>query len=242
MVRAPRPAAAERRAGRRPAGRYHAVMETPDAVERTYAFLRRHFGGELKFDERIGPVRYVIGHDGRPAGPVEPAMLEAVDTVLFVPQFAEGALEVSVTLEAFDPDGPLGALADRWRIYHGDPVHGLWAILNVEAARFEGQVIDGPALTRPNTLGADEPAICREVNRSRRSDLRPLCRRFAEADVEDPLLVGVDPAGFDVRRRFDVVRVPAPRPVSTAAEARALIASMMAEASASTGAGTARGG
>ena len=28
-------------------------------------------------------------------------------------------------------------------------------------------------------------------------------------EVEDPRLVGVDPLGFDVRGRFDVVRLPA---------------------------------
>jgi hypothetical protein len=33
-------------------------------------------------------------------------------------------------------------------------------------------------------------------------------------DVEDPRLVGVDPLGFDVRGRFDVVRLPADPPIS----------------------------
>ena len=51
----------------------------------------------------------------RLAAPVMYAMLSAVDVVLFVPENAEGAMELQLTLTKLDPDGPDGALADRWR-------------------------------------------------------------------------------------------------------------------------------
>ncbi|MHC4416781.1 MAG: hypothetical protein ACYS0G_16040 [Planctomycetota bacterium] len=191
-------------------------MSEQQATEDAYAFLRRHTRGDLRFEEDFGSLRYVVGPDGRLAAPVAYAMLNAVDTVLFVPEFAEGAMEVQVTLSAFDPEGPEGALADRWRIYHGEPQDIRWAWLDIDAARYGKWVIDGEALRRSNPLAADEARLCRQINQGGREELRRVCRRFAEADVQEPLLVGIDPAGFDVRRRFDVVRVPAATPMGTA--------------------------
>ena len=68
------------------------------------------------------------------------------------------------------------------------------------------------------------------VNREHREGLRALCLRFAGADVEAPLLVGVDPHGFDVRRRFDVIRVPVDPPMQTATEVREAFTRMLEEA------------
>ncbi len=192
------------------------AMSEDQAAGQAYAFLRGHTRGDLRFEEHIGPVRYVIGPDGRLVGPVTYQMLDAEDTVLFVPAFAEGAMEVQVTLSALDPDGPEGALTDRWRIYHGDPHEAHWAWLDPDAARYGKWVIVGEALRRSNPLAADEARLCRQINQGPRDELGRVCRYFAEADVEEPLVVGVDPLGFDVRRRFDVVRVPAPTSMSTA--------------------------
>jgi hypothetical protein len=205
-------------------------MPERQAADDAYAFLRSHTRGDLRYEENLGPIRFVFAPDGRLAAPVSFAMLDAVDTVLFVPEFAEGAMEVQVTLQPLDPDGAEAAVTDRWRIYHGDPADVHWAWLDPDAARYGSWVVDGEALRRPNPLAADEAGLCREINQQSRDDLGRVCRRFAGADVEEPLLVGVDPGGLDVRRRFDVVRVPAPQPMSTAAEARRIVGQMMAEA------------
>ena len=189
---------------------------TDPCAETAYAYLRANTRGELRFDEHVRPIAYVIEPDGRLIAPVMAAMLASADTVLFVPGFAEGAMEVQVTLSALDPDGPEGALTDRWRIYHGDPHEAHWAWLDPDAARYGKWVVDGEALRRSNPLAADEPRLCRQINQGARDELRRVCRHLAEADVEEPLVVGVDPLGFDVRRRFDVVRVPAPTSMSTA--------------------------
>jgi hypothetical protein len=212
------------------------AMSEEQAAEQAYAFLRGHTGGDLRYEEHIGPVRYVIGPDGRLVAPVTYQMLDAVDTVLFVPAFAEGAMEVQVTLSALDPEGAEGALADRWRIYHGEPQEARWAWLDPDAARYESWVVDGEALRRANPLAADEARLCRQINQGPRDELGLVCRHFAEVDVEEPLVVGVDPLGFDVRRRFDVARVPAPAVMGTADAVESVYAQMIREARSALGA------
>ena len=138
------------------------------------------------------------------------------------------AMEVQVTLSRIDPDGPDGGLTDRWRIYHGDPPDAHWARAEIDAARFGQVVIDGEALMRPNPLAEVEARLCRETNREHRSDLVAMCRRRG-TDVQEPLLVGIDPLGFDVRRRFDVARVPADEPMGTAADVERVLGLMCAD-------------
>ncbi|MCP3904603.1 MAG: DUF2470 domain-containing protein [Planctomycetes bacterium] len=219
----------------------------PDpTIESAYAFLRAHTTADIRFDEHVRPIRYVIAPGGALVAPAMVAMLQTMDTVLFVPDVSEGAMEVQVTLEEFDerdagdesahPADRPGALADRWRIHHGTPPDVRWAYLHVDAARHETLVIDGEALIRANPLVADEAALCREMNQGRVDDLRRLCLHFASVNVEEPVMVAVDPLGIDVRGRFDVIRVPAPEPMNDADEVRARLATMCATAGDATGA------
>ena len=201
-------------------------------VDAAYAFLRAHSTGELRFDEHLRPIKYIIAPTGRPVAPVMVAMLQSADTVLFVPECAEGAMEVQVTLSQFDEHSPDGALADRWRIHHGDPPDVNWAFFDIDAARYEGTVIDGEALVRANPLAADEPSICRDMNRDHADDLRRLCRNYAHINVEEPVMVAIDPLGIDVRGMFDVIRVPAAKPMPNADEARRVLKAMAEAASA----------
>ncbi|MDY7107843.1 MAG: DUF2470 domain-containing protein [Planctomycetota bacterium] len=201
-------------------------------VDAAHAFLRAHTTGELRFDEHLRPIRYVIAPDGRLVAPVMVAMLQSVDTVLFVPECAEGAMEVQVTLVQFDEHSPDGALADRWRIHHGDPPDVNWAFLEIDAARHEGNVIDGETLTRPNPLAGDEAGLCREMNQAHADDLRRMCREYANINIEQPVMVAIDPLGLDVRGMFDVIRVPAVEPMPTADDARRVFQAMAEAASA----------
>jgi hypothetical protein len=201
-------------------------------IDRARAFLRGHSTGDLRFEEHLRPVRYVLSRDGQIIAPAMVAMLRAVDCVLFIPECADGAMEVQVTLEEFDEHGPMGALTDRWRIYHGDPEDIYWAVLHIDAARFAGAIIDGPALKCVNELADDEPRLCREMNRQHADDLRRLCRHFADIEVEEPVMVGIDPLGLDVRGTFDVIRVPTPQPMQTADDAQRVLDEMMKDAAA----------
>ncbi|MCI0363337.1 MAG: DUF2470 domain-containing protein [Phycisphaerales bacterium] len=200
-------------------------------IHDAWTFLRSHTRGDLRFDEHLRPLKYVIAPDGQIAAPVMVAMLQSVDTVLFVPEFAEGAMELQVTLQPFEERGPLAAVADRWRIYHGEPDDVRWAFLKIDAARFKGMVIDGEALMRPNPLAADEARLCRTMNTDHLDDLRTLCASFGNMRIERPLMVGIDPLGIDVRAMFEVVRVPSTGPMNSADQAQQILARMSHTAS-----------
>ena len=205
-------------------------MDERQAAEGAYRFLRSQTTGDLRFNERFRLLRYVIGPDGRLVAPVMSAMLEATDTVLFVPEDIDNAMELLVSLTEFDPEGQDGALTDRWRIYHGDPEDIYWAFIQLDAVRYEGQVVDGEGLIQANPLADDEARLCRKINDDHRAELRQVCQVIAHAEVENPMLVGVDRLGFDVRRRFDVLRVEAPTPMATAADAELVLGQMIQQA------------
>ena len=137
------------------------------------------------------------------------AMLRAFDVVIFLPAESDEAMQLQVTLEEIHDKGEHAALCDRWRIYHGEPEDVRWARISIDAAKFDGRLFDGLGLMQPNALAEDEARICRRVNSEMREALKKACLRVAEIEVEDPRLVGVDPLGFDVRGRFDVIRLDA---------------------------------
>jgi hypothetical protein len=198
-------------------------------VDDVRRFLLAHCTGDLRFDEHLRTLKYVVAPEGRLAAPVMVAMLQSLDTVLFVPEFAEGAMEVQVTLEQFEENGPHGGVADRWRIYHGDPPDVRWAFLGVDDLRYEGRVIDGDEVPLENPLREIESSLCRLLNQRARDDLRALCLHFADAEVEDPVVVGVDPGGIMVRRSFDVIRVETDESL-TADNAEQILTSMLGTA------------
>jgi hypothetical protein len=135
-------------------------------------------------------------------------------------------MEIMVTLAQFDERGPEGAAADRWRIYHREPQDVRWAFMSIDSARFEGAIIDGEALQQPNPLARDESRLCKMMNSSP-GDLRRLCLQHANIDIEQPVMVGIDPMGIDVRARFDIVRVPAVHRMGSAVEATRVLAAML---------------
>lgn len=196
-----------------------------NTIDEALAYLRSHLLGDLRFDENGSSIRFVIASDGRLVAPVMVAMLQAVDTVLFVPSYQDNAMELQLTLTPFDENGRDGAHADRWRIYHGEPEDVRWAFLEIDAARFQTTVIDGAALTQSNPLADDEPRLCKELNSLSLEQRQHLCTTLGGGEVEDPRFVGVDPHGFDVRRRFDILRLIAPQPFDSANAVRSLIES-----------------
>jgi hypothetical protein len=198
-------------------------MHDDPAVESSLDFLHGHKRADLHFDGHVQPLKYVIAADGRLVAPVMVAMLSAADTTLFVPEDREGAMELMVTLEQFEEGGELGGLADRWRIYHGEPPDVRWAVMTIDAAKYRGLFIDGEAFAEANPLSDAEPAFCREANQRHVGSVRRLCSERGGMDVENPVMVGIDPRGFDVRATFDIVRVRFPSAARTIAEARAMI-------------------
>ena len=190
--------------------RYHRrTMETgiPDQIRQPLAFLRGHLEGLIRFDENVLPIKFVVEPEGRIVAPVMVAMLTAGDTVLHLPDEEEHSMHVMVTLESFEEQGRDGGLADRWRIYHGEPEDVRWAIMHIDAVRLDGVFYDGDALLVPNALHRIEPAVCRWANQSMIDGMRSACLEQKRIELNEPMMVGVDPLGFDVRGRFEVVRL-----------------------------------
>ncbi len=198
-----------------------------EIVEKAYRHLRGHSCAHIRFEEHFRPLHYVFHQDGRLAAPVMVAMLQAMETVIFVPEVAENALEVLVTLDELDEHGPEGAITDRWRIYHGDPPDVRWAIMNIDAGKLEGSVIDGEVLLRANPFASEESRICKHMNQAHSADLHILALHFAHIEIEKPVMVGIDPLGIDIRGKFDVVRVNTTETMQTPEDARTVLKGMV---------------
>ena len=86
-----------------------------------WAFLRSNSTASLSFGENNFDISYVIIPDGRLVISAMVAMLQPCDMVMYVPEYADGCMEMHVSLEQFKEDAEHGGFADRWQVYHGDP-------------------------------------------------------------------------------------------------------------------------
>jgi hypothetical protein len=191
------------------------MHDLPSEIRDAIAFLRGNLSGLIRFDTEYLPIRVVVAPDGRLVAPVMESMLLSTDCAIYLPAEPEDAedavIQLMVTLERFEESGPDGRLADRWRIYHGEPEDVRWATMAIDFCKFGGFAFDGAALMQANPLAEAEAALCRAFNPAREDDLRRVAIHAAEVELEAPRLVGVDPLGFDVRGRFRIARIPAPR-------------------------------
>lgn len=199
------------------------MPDANDAILTARGFLRAHLSGTIAFDGEFVPIKIVVAPDGTLIAPVMVAMLRTFDNALFVPDEGDDAMHLHITLEEIHDRGDEAALCDRWRIYHGEPEDVRWARISIDAARFRGFMFDGTALMEPNALAAVEAKICREVNGSMADVLKAAVAAIVGLEIESPRLVGVDPLGFDVRGRFDVVRLPADPPIADEEDAVAAL-------------------
>jgi hypothetical protein len=172
-------------------------------------------------------VKIVLAPDGRIVAPVMVAVLASGDVVLELPDGEPDSMQLSVTPERFVERGEEAALCDRWRIYHGDAPDVNWARLAIDVCRHAGYYVDAEAIVVPNALAAIEPAMCKAINADQALLLRAI-PGSARTSAKDVRVVGIDPDGMDVRRAFDVVRVPWPDgvDVATVEDAMAAIRSM----------------
>ena len=198
-------------------------MSEAEIILGARAFLRANLAGAIGFDGEVRPIKLVVAPDGALVAPVMVAMLRAFDVVVFLPEEGDEAMQLQVTLEEIQDAGDFAALCDRWRIYHGEPEDVRWARISIDAAKFDGRMFDGLALMQPNALAEAEPRICRKVNAEMRELLRKSCLAVAEVEIEDPRLVGVDPLGFDVRGRYEIVRLDANPEIADESDAYAAL-------------------
>lgn len=195
-----------------------------EAVDRTLESLHAHLKGFIRFDGDRVAIKVIVAPDGAIVAPVMESMLRSVDVALELPDEGEDGVQVMVTMERLDPEGPLAGLCDRWRAYHGEPEDVRWARMTPDAARHQQWFVDGEALLQANPLAKDEPGLLKALNAAPRHFLKALCAA-SRAPAEQPVAVGVDPGGIDVRRAHDVVRLPFPARLETAAAVRSFMES-----------------
>jgi thiol-disulfide isomerase/thioredoxin len=184
-------------------------------VDAAWEYLRSNSTATIKFNEHTHDVSYVINHEGVLVIPAMVAMLQPCDIVMFVPEYCEDCIEMHVSLKEFNEEGEYASLADRWQVYHGISPDVQWAMLEIDAARFHEAFIDGEQLQRENPLGELESALCKELNKNHVEHLTEICKKHTNVAVQDPVVVGVDPLGFDIRASFGIIRVPAAIPFAT---------------------------
>ena len=93
-----------------------------------------------------------------------------------------------------------------------------WAKVNIDAARFHEMFIDGEYLQQENILKDSEASLCKTLNASHLEQVKAKCKTVANVEVHDPIVVGVDSLGIDIRATFGIVRVPFDMPVSSSDE------------------------
>lgn len=210
----------------------------PDSTEPASTLLRTlrsHREGVLLISGTATRVRFVLdGATGAVVMPLPATLLlapgpEAEDPVLMVAEESEGSLQLLVRLSELGPERE--DVFDRWRAYHGSPRFTRWASLAIESGKMGGEVADGAELMRPNPLLAVEPALCKRLNADRAA-LAAACRKRAGLAPAEPVAVGVDPGGVDVRARFGIVRVEFESEARTPEAAAAAVGSLLQEGSA----------
>jgi hypothetical protein len=190
--------------------------------------LRRNREGVLIADGLAERIRFVIDSaSGRIVFPTHPHALASSEMVLFVPQEqSSDEDELQLLLAPAELDPLHEETCDRWKAYHGEPQLNHWAGGEIESARFRGEVIDESPLCCANPLRAVEARLCKLLNHDR-PRLAELCRQRCGIAPRDPVAVGVDPAGVDVRARFGIVRIVFDRDCATPDDAASMIQALM---------------
>jgi hypothetical protein len=195
-----------------------------EAIDKTLDFLHSHLSGFIRFDGDRVAIKVIVANDGHLVAPVMESMLRSVETVLEMPDDGDESLQVMVTLERMEPEGEHAGLCDRWRAYHGDPEDVRWARMQIDASRFREWFVDGEALMVANPLAGEEMSLLKALNAQPRAFLKAFCTA-SKVDCKEPIAVGLDPGGIDIRRAHDTARLPFPLRFEQAAQVRSFIES-----------------
>jgi len=202
-------------------------MPTPEEIQTVLRLLRAHAEGTLRCDETPEPVRFVYSRlDQGVILPLEPRLLDSGQFLLCLPDDSFD-LSVRALLHLTPLEDAREIDRDRHLAYHGPTNAGVWVLGRIEHAHSaSGLVIDGELLTAPSPIAADEPRLCKRLNADRDA-LADATELFAGVRIAEPLAVGVDPNGFDVRARHGIVRVEFPSPCADGETAARVITAML---------------
>jgi hypothetical protein len=224
-------------AGAAPSAHPSGFDDTRDGLR----LLRRYHEATLQYHERRAEIRFVIdGATGDLILPAEPGFAGEVgghDVVLHLPDEIQRDLQLAATAELI-PRPEAEESVDRWSAYHAAggggarPGARVWLRCRIDGGKAPhtlGEVYSGESLTRPNGLRKGEARLIKQLNADREA-LGRLCKSRARVDVADPLCVGIDPHGLDIRARFGIVRVEFDLEAASIEQAEACVRSMLEKA------------
>lgn len=193
---------------------------------------RRAHQGTLLFGDLSAVVRWVIDpRTGHLLTPVEHAVLDhRHDLRIAAPDETDDSLQLSLTAEPI-PDWKDCPSCDRWLAYYHRPDKPVWLRMTIAGARLGFDVYDLDDLDARNPLAADETALIKHAN-ARRSALEQLIHAHTGQPGLEPLTVGADPWGLDIRTRIGVLRLEFPDPTPNAGTPSAAVRDHAATAAA----------
>lgn len=175
-------------------------LDTPDGPRR---YLRSHYAGVVLVGETVFRRRFVVDPaSGKVVLALSAAAGEAESVVFHVPDEHADGLHILVEPRVL----PEGALSDRLLVYHGRAEGTQFAMLEPLDAKWRGQGLELEQVLAPNPLVKDEPKLCRLINTTPDGPAR-LLRLLGARETHEPLVVGIDPWGLDVRSRVGMTRV-----------------------------------
>ncbi|MCC5822134.1 MAG: DUF2470 domain-containing protein [Phycisphaerales bacterium] len=190
--------------------------------------LRRHTRGVTRADGTPRDCRFLIdGQSGELVLGLDREAVEAAELVLFLPDDTFDA-EASVLINHRPAEED--RWTDRHMAYHPEARPDRWARATVDSLKLrDGEIVEGDRLALVNPLLSVEPALCKRLNADR-DRVRELCRLMAGVEPEQPVAVGVDRYGIDVRARFGIVRLDLPAPCDDPDEAVRVIDALIENA------------
>lgn len=167
--------------------------------------FRRHSAAVLAFDDLIERVRFVVGH-GVLLMPLRIRLAPSPQHLsLLIPDEHDSSLQLHAEA-AVITDNPLHlALLDRWQAYHGRPSAPQIIIARPLGAKLQGTVFNHDALECVNTIAPLEPRALKRLNAERASLAELSTKIFGPAE-HDPVAVGIDSRGIDLRTRTGLRR------------------------------------
>ena len=193
--------------------------------------LRRLHEGALACGDRRAEVRFVVdGGTGGVVMPVEVGFARAGELVLIAPDEPGCVWEASLTPRVIERPEAEEAV-DRWAAYHGHHAmaghHGgapggqHWVRCVVTGLKSAEGVFGEEETLAVNPLrGKVESRLVKAVNGDRAA-LARACKVHGPIEVAEPLVVGIDPLGMDVRARFGIVRLEFPENIYAGTDAQA---------------------
>lgn len=205
------------------------TQDSDTTLARARTLLRAHTTGTLLCDSTPYEVLYIIDPcDGALLICVEHESYDADDCVLVVPHDRfDSPMRITLALR----EEPESMASDRFLAYHQRQDNPCWTRGIISFVKLDsGGVADGEALMRPNPLLDAIPRLCKQLNNDQRA-LREVANLLAGVRIEQPVAVGVDEEGCDVRAEFGVVRVQWPAPVENADACEEVIKTLFNEVS-----------